>query len=1137
MKTSYSFKTIRKDYNIDFTMDVFRKKSLQIKMNLLFLGVCLFSAMSTYAQVPDPNLGTRVDWMRGSLGLLWLPENNYNGNIEGVSIDGFLNQIQHLKTVDFVQVGLASPYIYSPVHTAPHTILESLWQGDLGPDGQPINLVVPRASVPDPFLSWLKAIKAAGLKTEVYVNSANLLQWEAFGSAPEAFPDFSDRWKEYCDTNPTVQAFINSKSYHIDGVNDDRRPYMFSYAEFILKDYAMRYGDLIDAWCFDAAHVNIGGGAGDDYSTGNIDDQRVFQAFADAVHAGNPQAGVTFNNGIGDRDSDPFIPYVKPSLFEDYKFGHPFGGAGNMVEPRDPLYRVNFGICEYMRDTNGFPYTNDDISWNDNVVAHFFPKQSTSSWNDGGVPCLTDEEFVEWNNVGLINGGGITWGTPLMRTNLNNNPELTLQPYALRQLELVDANLSEFQFPGAPNWARQYTILSDIIPGQNYEHILVEGEDFWDPENVGVTNLSIIGDEAPAWLTITETEDGVWTLKGTPTETENTAYTFELKAEDIDGGRNREVTLKVKSNPDGFTNPGDGSPVWKVSSIVLENTSVQELFEYYLEEGVDFYDFEDDDLNITVGAGEDWLTVEKLSEGIWYLSGTPEIDHVGDNIITLNLSDGSHSTDVQLQVIVDPLDTSDGVPVEIKATPTTNYGIGEVATMISETQIATDGLATYKIAIDVTPPSEAAVISGLSGGVSTEYAWGLGDGTNANSDDIFTGSDNDWVKSINNIQIIDFSANGSLLSVEDITAVFKSVIVVNAQSANDRVSLKVDEVITNLSRLSSTPEEIFLDASTGIENITDFAIGVGNASATNKWSVEGINVLVKFDFPTPDLELVSLITTPLLCADEETATATVKGIGGQPPYSYLWSDGQENQIAEDLAAGDYFVEIKDQLGNTLTQEFTINAIEPIVITMIEDQDINVGYLTEMATLEPESIIGGTGDYTYVWSTGETTSTISVSPEETTTYTLTVTDENGCSTSGTIIVNVTDVSCGYKGYMVQVCYKGKSLCLPPFAVNTFLRIGATLGGCGGGTAASLEVISVFPNPMDSETTIKISSSTSGNGQLQVVDILGRVRLSNEILLQQGTSNYALSLSGFRRGIYFVIITANGQKSKPFRIIKK
>ncbi|MBU2950911.1 T9SS type A sorting domain-containing protein [Tamlana agarivorans] len=900
------------------------------KITLILLLLCLFSVNVKAQQVPDPDLGLRAQWMRGSLGLLWLPENNYNGNIEGVSIEDFLTQIDHLKTVDFIQVGLASPYIYSPVHTAPHPILEDLWGGDLGPDGKPVNLVVPRASAPDPFLGWLKAIRAAGLKAEVYVNSANLLQWEEFGSAPDVFPDLSDRWKAYCDTDPTVQAFINSQSYHTDGVNDDRRPYMFCYAEFILKEYAMRYGDLIDAWCFDAAHVNIGGGAGDDYSSGDINTQRVYQAFADACHAGNPNAAITFNNGIGDRDSNPFLPYRSPSLFEDYKFGHPFGGAGNMVDPRDPLYTVNFGICEYMRDNNGLPYTNDGIAWNDNVVAHFFPKQSTSSWNDGGVPCLTDAEFVEWNNVGLINGGGITWGTPLVVTNLNNaSPNLTLQPYALAQLELVDADLSVNQFPGAPNWARQYTILPEITPGQDYAFDLVEGSDFWDPENVGVTSVEIIAAGAPTWLTIAETSPGVWTLGGTPTETAPTEYIFELKAVDADGERTREVTLKVVTPPNDFTNPGDGSPVWKVTSMDLGTTAAEEFFEYYLQEGVDFYDFEGDDLNVTISSGPNWINLEKLSSGIWYLSGTPEEVHIGDTNFNLNLSDGVNSIENDMKLTVGPIDISKGVSVMVKATTLTNYGIGSVATMISETQTVPDGVATYKISVDVTPPSDKAVISGASGGDSTDYSWGIGDGTAGISDLIFLGTTSDWVENISNIQIIDFNANGGTLTVDKLMTSFKSVFVRNGQSGTDNVSVKVGGVETIIGKTSQVLDGVYLSTETGIDNIQEFSIGTGNTGAKNKWSIESIGVLVKFDETlsindnsNDDITSFKLYPNPAtneVVLNMPIHSVRVMDITGKVVKVYN-SEIQKLDVSQ-LAPGVYFLKGRSTAGKTLVKKF------------------------------------------------------------------------------------------------------------------------------------------------------------------------------------------------------------------------
>ncbi|MDB2385244.1 T9SS type A sorting domain-containing protein [Polaribacter sp.] len=507
----------------------------------LLLGITFFlsSVFNLKAQVPDPDQGSRAEWMRGALGMLWLPERNFNGNIEGVRIDEFVAQINEIRTVDYVQLPLTSPNIFSPIHVGPHPIIESLWEGDTDNSGQPINLAVPREAVDDPLLSWLQALRAAGLRTEIYVNSYNLLARNP-EDTQEDYPDVSDRWMEWCDTNAEAQAFINSQSYH-DG--DGRRKYMFCYAEFILKEYAVRYGDLIDAWCFDSADNIMEDECGDDPASEDLDDQRIYQAFAEACRTGNPNAAISFNNSIGNREGNPF---TTATYFDDYTFGHPFGGAGNMVVP-EILYTYNFGIIEWMEDYDGYAFRDDSRTWNDNVISHFFPKQSTTSWNAGNTPCLTDAQFVEWTGTGLINGGAITWGTPLVRTNLENSPELVLRDYAVTQFELTDDYLKEYQFPEAPNWSRQYTILPEAYSGIAYNHTLTEGFDFWDPEGDAITSLVASG-SFPSWLNITEIEDGVWQLSGTPTETTDIDYEFDLRVSDAFGGTNRSVELHVFEN-------------------------------------------------------------------------------------------------------------------------------------------------------------------------------------------------------------------------------------------------------------------------------------------------------------------------------------------------------------------------------------------------------------------------------------------------------------------------------------------------------------------------------------------------------------------------------------------------------------
>lgn len=387
---------------------------------------------------PEPEPEADPDWLRGAWGLNWKPVFYTNDNVEKeMSIEPFLEQIKDLSTIDYIQIHLSESYVYSACHTAPHDVLESLWEGEME-GGSPVNLVVPRASQGrDQFLEWLQAIKARGLRTMVYVNSGQLM-WEG---QPDEIGGVRDRWKSWCDEN--ASDFIDSQPYHTDPDHPERK-YYFCYAEYVLKEYAERYGDLIDAWIFDTAHKF--NGVGDDHTTGDVATQRIHEAFADACHAGNPNALLSFNHGVGNRDPE-LNPFAPVSLFDDYTFGHPFGGAGDMTVP-EVLYDYNYGVCTWMSDNQGLAFLDDDITWNDDVIAHFDPKMSTTAWNRGATPCLSDDEFVEWNATGLINGGAISWGAPLVRPFMDRNVsliDLTMHDYAVRQLTQMDAYLKENQ--------------------------------------------------------------------------------------------------------------------------------------------------------------------------------------------------------------------------------------------------------------------------------------------------------------------------------------------------------------------------------------------------------------------------------------------------------------------------------------------------------------------------------------------------------------------------------------------------------------------------------------------------------------------------------------------------------------------
>ena len=159
-------------------------------LSFIFLFTFSIRSQTTY---PDPNIGLRADWLRGTYGLNWKPAQTENGKseAEGLKITAFLEQIKHIKTVDYIQVHLNESGGSSAVHLSPHELIESFWEGDVDENGNIINLAVPRAALGrDPLLDAIKEIKAAGLKVQIYANSANLLY-------ASSTPQVSVRFKEW----------------------------------------------------------------------------------------------------------------------------------------------------------------------------------------------------------------------------------------------------------------------------------------------------------------------------------------------------------------------------------------------------------------------------------------------------------------------------------------------------------------------------------------------------------------------------------------------------------------------------------------------------------------------------------------------------------------------------------------------------------------------------------------------------------------------------------------------------------------------------------------------------------------------------------------------------------------------------
>jgi hypothetical protein len=274
-------------------------------------------------------------------------------------------------------------------------------------------------------------------------------------------------------------------------------------------------------------------------------------------------------------------------------------------------------------------------------------------------------------------------------------------------------------------------------------------------------------------------------------------------------------------------------------------------------------------------------------------------------------------------------------------------------------------------------------------------------------------------------------------------------------------------------------------------------------------------------------------STNVTCNGESNGTATIAVSGGISPYTFEWSTGTSTtNSVSNLTAGTYTVTVKDALNKVITKEFTIS--EPTLLEIISNNEavtIYKGYApTSCTTLLAGTVTGGAQPYTYLWSNGATTKSIAVCPTETTVYTLTVKDANGCTSSIEKAVNVKDVSCGNnpKSPKVEICHNGKTICVDANAVQSHLAHGDFLGSCDSVIAdVKITQLNVFPNPFVTQVTVEINSSSNAKVDFQIYNFFGQMVSSSSYGVISGQSTVNLDLSNLGKGFYFLKTVVNGE----------
>lgn len=141
-------------------------------------------------------------------------------------------------------------------------------------------------------------------------------------------------------------------------------------------------------------------------------------------------------------------------------------------------------------------------------------------------------------------------------------------------------------------------------------------------------------------------------------------------------------------------------------------------------------------------------------------------------------------------------------------------------------------------------------------------------------------------------------------------------------------------------------------------------------------------------------------------------------INGGSAFQSMWSGPNGfNSMADtitNLMPGTYAVTVTNQnTGCTTTDSATISEPAALTVDAGDCEIIYPGYTgpgSITSTQLDATVSGGTMPYSYLWSDGSTSASITVSPMMTTTYYVTVTDANGCSDSAAVNVAVDNVAC-------------------------------------------------------------------------------------------------------------------------------
>lgn len=194
----------------------------------------------------------------------------------------------------------------------------------------------------------------------------------------------------------------------------------------------------------------------------------------------------------------------------------------------------------------------------------------------------------------------------------------------------------------------------------------------------------------------------------------------------------------------------------------------------------------------------------------------------------------------------------------------------------------------------------------------------------------------------------------------------------------------------------------------GSATINGLAAGSYTVTVTDTKGCTATNS-VTIEQPETAVLITTINKTNVLCKGAANGTAEVVAEGGTlatgHTYSYTWSNDATTASISNLAPATYTVTVTDD--NSCTATGSVAITEPAALTLTKTQS-NVSCAGSANGSVNVSVSGGTSPYTYAWSGDATSTEEDLSGLGGGTYTLIVTDHNGCTVTETIEIEEPDV---------------------------------------------------------------------------------------------------------------------------------